>query len=274
MINLLKIEWLKLRHYPVFWIMLVLYFLGMAGMAYGLLQIQLSMVMDISVEKLGLYEFPRVFHTVTYVCGFFFIFIAIIILLLTTNEYTYKTFRQSIINGQSKGDILKGKILVIFSFSLVTTFFVFLMSLLLGAIFTEEGTVYSMTDNLKFFPAFFMQLFSFLSFAMMIGILVKKTAIGLMIVLLYYLFFEGIIKIFLPEGLVAYMPIESIDAIIQIPLQEEGSAMPIESNGNDGQMSNPLAIQPSATAFQFVIISVWTFVYLAVSALLLRKRDL
>ena len=280
MIRLLRIEWLKLKSYPVFWIMTSIYVLCLAGCAYGLQQLSVTFLFNLNVETLGLYEFPTVYQTVGYASGFFFLFMAMIMLVHTTNEYTYKTMRQGVINGMSKGEVLMGKLSVVLVFSLVSTFVVAVLSVVLGYIFTEDPTSEMITTNLHFIPAYFVQVFTFLTFAMMVGFLVKRTGLAIGVILLYYLIAELVIVGQIDNDAISrFLPAESIRSLIANPLWEKlAELVPIMDmsqmdQGEAKQLQELENLEEHGTVVRMGIAFAWSAVFTWISYLLLKKRD-
>ena len=65
------------------------------------------------------------------------IFFAIIIVAMIGNEYSYKTLKQNLIDGLSKSEFLRSKIYAILLFVLTSTLLVFIVSLILGGIYSD-----------------------------------------------------------------------------------------------------------------------------------------
>ena len=73
----------------------------------------------------GIFNFPYIWHFNTFVAALLKIFLAIIIVSMMSNEYTYKTIKQNLIDGLSKKEFIASKFLTVVLFSLVSTGFVF-----------------------------------------------------------------------------------------------------------------------------------------------------
>ncbi|MFK5098226.1 hypothetical protein, partial [Klebsiella pneumoniae] len=66
------------------------------------------------------FVFPEVWQTVAYFSSFFVLLPSILVIMLVTNEYTYKTHRQNIIDGWSRNEFLLSKLIDVAIISLVT----------------------------------------------------------------------------------------------------------------------------------------------------------
>src|SRR5882757_3504218 len=143
MLQLLKIEWLKVKNYRTFWILLVITVASIPGFNYGLYNL-----MDNSFPKfhgksiLGSpFAFPDVWQTVSWNATMLFLVPAILIITLTTNEFTYKTHRQNIIDGWSRKQFISVKLIEVVLLSVLTTIAVLLTAFLFGYLNNKTGAV-------------------------------------------------------------------------------------------------------------------------------------
>lgn len=95
---------------------------------------------------------------------------------MMANEYTYGTLKQNLIDGLSKKEFILSKFLVVASFAVASTIFVFIMSLILGYSFSSYNELSIVFTDLEYLFAFFIKLFAFFSFCLFLGILVKRSA--------------------------------------------------------------------------------------------------
>ena len=85
----------------------------------------------------GIFNFPYIWHFNAYIGAWFKIFLAVVIVSMTANEYSNKTIKQNLIDGLSKREFLHSKWVMLFSFAAVSTLFIFC------------GIPYSRTDLFK-----------------------------------------------------------------------------------------------------------------------------
>jgi ABC-2 type transport system permease protein len=57
------------------------------------------------------FAFPETFHTVAYFSSFFVLLPAILVIMLITNEYNYRTHKQNIIDGWSRKEFMGSKLI-------------------------------------------------------------------------------------------------------------------------------------------------------------------
>jgi ABC-2 type transport system permease protein len=226
MLSLIKTEWLKIKNYRAFW-----WVLGITALSYpGINYIFYNAYLDITKKKdatgdiakmlLGNpFEFPETFHTAGYFSSFFVFIPAIVVIMMITNEYTFKTHRQNIIDGWSRNQFLLSKFFDVVLTTVLVTAIYFIVALAIG-INNSKGEVKDMWSQSHYAGLFALQTFSQLSIAFLIGFLVRKAFIALSIFIFYFLIVENtavnILK-FKGSNLGYYFPLEVSDRLIPIP---------------------------------------------------------
>jgi ABC-2 type transport system permease protein len=217
MFHLLKIEWLKVKNYRTFWILLALYILSMGGFNYIIEQIyntkprQADMLLQESP-----YKFPELWQTLTYFSSFLTFIPGLLMILLITNEYSFKTHRQNVIDGMSRTQFVLVKMVVLVLLALLATLIVLITTLLFGAFNHTSPT----TANAQFIIYFFIQALSYSFVALLLGLLFRRSGLAIGVYFLYVLVFDELIAQLLKKyvGLVGYyMPLESNDVLITVP---------------------------------------------------------
>ncbi len=123
--RLFEIELLKLRKNRAIMVIGFLYALISIFLVYKSTGVKTY----IDTETL---QFPMIWLTATYMLGFLVIFPAIISIINTTSEFSYKTTRQHIIDGMSRNEFILSKLISIFIISTVFTLYLILLCLILG----------------------------------------------------------------------------------------------------------------------------------------------
>ncbi|MBL0739248.1 ABC transporter permease subunit [Flavobacterium sp. GN10] len=230
------------------------------------------------LAEMGIFNFPFIWHFNTYVAAWMKFFLAIVIVSMMANEYSYGTLKQNLIDGLSKKEFILSKFLTVVLFAFVSTVFVFVMSLILGFCFssyTEFGIVFS---DLDYLLAFFVKLIGFFSFCLFLGILVKRSAFALGFLLVWNIL-EGIIKGILAfkvfpdsntnQKIMQFFPLEAMSNLIVNPgprlsvVKNIGTQMGIETDADF-----------SVDYFAVLIVLIWTFLFIYFSYKLLKNRDL
>lgn len=227
----------------------------------------------------GLFNFPFIWHFNTYVAVYFKIFLAIVIVSMMANEYTYGTLKQNLIDGLSKQEFLGSKVAIVLLFSVVSTLFVFIMTLILGYSFSSYTEASIVFRDLQYLLAYFINLVAFFSFCLFAGVLVKRSAFALGFIILWSII-ENILyailrwQVFggdeaLTHKVVAFFPLESISNLLIEPLNRFKTVKAV--NAMAGQVIDK---DFGVHWYSILIVLVWTSVFLWASYRILKKRDL
>jgi ABC-type transport system involved in multi-copper enzyme maturation permease subunit len=281
MLRLLTIEFHKLRYNKASKVLSIIYF--------GLLT-SIALIVTIKFEfgnfKLhladaGIFNFPYIWHFNTYVASILKFFLLLVIVSMMSNEYSYKTLKQNLIDGLSKKEFILSKFYAVIAFALISTIFVFVVSLILGLIYSDYNELAIIVSDLEYILAFFIKLVGFFSFGLFLGILVKRSAFAVGAMLVWY-FVEGIAKLVsywqfqenptnspTTDSILQFFPLESISNLIKEPVTRLGA---VRSAANT--MGETMSKTYDVEFTNILIVSVWTFVFIYLSYKLLLKRDL
>ena len=226
MLNLLRTEWLKIKKYPGFWWIMaitVLSYPGINGLFYFIYKQQTGNEKTAAKMLKMLignpFEFPEVFRTVAFSSSIFIAIPAILVIMLITNEYTYKTNRQNVIDGWSRNEFLIAKFFNVVIVSLIVILLYIIVTLVIG--FTTTGA--EAKDKFKlvnYIGLYGLQAFSQLSFAFLLGLLIKRAFIALGVFIFYKIIFENIAVGFLGKyanDAGRFLPTESSDRLTPLP---------------------------------------------------------
>lgn len=227
MLHLIKIDLKKLTSYRTFWIVCGLYFLTLGfGAASGmeLLKLLANTVEEfgqsLNVNRIPLYHFPDVWLNLIWFSGLIKVVLAIMVVISITNEFSYRTLRQNIIDGLSRAEFLTSKILTNVLLSLMSVALIFLVGFVTGLIYSPEIAWSKIVTDLEFFLAYFLEIFFFLSYALMLGILVQRSGLTIILLLLSQMI-ETIITANIDDyvpWLIPFFPMKSVWNLIDFPL--------------------------------------------------------
>ena len=185
MLTLLRTEWLKMKKYNAFWWILGLTALSYPGINYMFYMVYDNLINNPSqagqVAKMVIgnpFTFPEAWHTVTYFSSIFVFIPAVTIIMFISNEYSYRTHRQNIIDGWSRNQFITSKLIDVLIVTFIITLLCTIVALVTG--FTNQERL--LTDNWSmayYIGLFALQTFSQLSLAFLIGFLVRKSFIAL-----------------------------------------------------------------------------------------------
>ena len=222
MIKLLRVEWLKVKSYRTFWILLAITILSIPGLNY-----MLYSLMDNSFPKVkgksilgSPFAFPDGWQTVSWNSSLLFIIPAILIITLTTNEFTFKTHRQNVIDGWSRSQFISVKLLEVLLLSIVCTIVVFITALVFGTVANKAPDGVSIWQGSRFVFFYFVEMITYSSIALVMTILIKRAGLSIAAFLAYILV-ENIIvglgrNLYHFRG-VDYLPEEVTDRLILQP---------------------------------------------------------
>lgn len=165
------------------------------------------------------FTFPDVWHTVAFFSSLFVFIPAVVVIMFITNEYSFKTHRQNVIDGWSRKQFITSKLIDVLMVSLIITALYFIVCLVAG--FSNQTSLISHTwGSTKYISLFALQTFAQLSIAFLIGFLVRKAFIALGIFLFYYIVLEnlivGLLKVY-GNDMGRFMPLEMSDRMIPYP---------------------------------------------------------
>ena len=225
MSGLIKTEWLKIKKYPAFWWMLGIVTLSYPGMNYMLYQNGYKDQLNDKTMGLVLrlmpnpFTFPDAWQTVAFISSLFVFLPSVIVIMFITNEYTYKTHRQNIIDGWSRNDFMTSKMIDVIIICLLITVLYMVTAIVIGTINTGSADT-NFWDGSKYIGLFFLQAFSQLSIALLIALLIRKAFIALGVFLFYYFPLEPILVHLGKEHVHdagAFLPLEVSDRLIPFP---------------------------------------------------------
>jgi len=226
MLHLLKIDLKKLTSYRTFWVVCGVYFIMLAfttasGMEFlkWLARTFADFGQKLNIDRIPLYHFPDVWLNLIWFSGLFKLVLSIMVVISVTNEFTYRTIRQNIIDGLSRWEFLLSKILTNVMLSLMSVGMIFLIGLVTGLIYSPFIELSKVVTDLEFFFAYFLEIFFFLSYALMISMLIQRSGLTI-ILLLFSQLLEFIITNNLYDhvpGLIPYFPMKSIWNLIEWP---------------------------------------------------------
>jgi ABC-type transport system involved in multi-copper enzyme maturation permease subunit len=226
----------------------------------------------------GIFNFPYIWHFNTYFAAILKIFLAVVIVSMMANEYSYGTLKQNLIDGMSKKEFIQSKFITVVLFAGVSTLFIFIVSLILGLQFSSFNEVSIIFSDLEYLLAYFVKLVGFFSFCLFLGILIKRSAFALGF-LLFWNIIEGIIigvlnfKIF-PDSdnadyITQFLPLESMSNLIVEPFTRLKF---VKSIGTQVGIENikDYSVHPT----NVIIVLAWTAIFIFLSYKIIKKRDL
>lgn len=277
MARLLQIEFIKLWNNRFSRVLLISYFILLTSIA-----LIAAIKFDIGPVKFhladqGIFNFPYIWHFNTFITAIFKLFLAIVIVSMMANEYSNKTIKQNLIDGLSKKEFIASKFLTVISFALVSTVFVFVVSMVLGLIYSDYNELSIIFSDLEFLLAFFVKLVGFFSFCLFLGILVKRSAFALGFLILWQIvegFTRGMIrwKLFdedTTDAIMGFFPLNAMWNLIDEPFSRLGAVQTVAD-----QIGEKIDLDYYVEFGEVLIVLTWIVIFVYLSYALLKKRDL
>lgn len=160
----------------------------------------------------------------------------------------------------SREDFILSKISTNVLLSLASVTMTFIIGLITGMIYSPSLDPGLMTTDLEFLPAYFLEIFFYLSYALMLSMLIQRSGLTIILLLLTPLI-ELIIQVNIDDyvpALVQFLPMQSIRELIEVPF-------PRYAFQEIGDYIKPLTL---------TIVIAWTAVFNYISYLKLKKSDI
>ena len=277
MVRLLQIEFIKLWNNRASKVLIISYFVLLTSIALiAAIKFDIGPI-KFHLADIGNFNFPYIWHFNTFVTAFFKLFLAIVIVSMMANEYSNKTIKQNLIDGLSKKEFIVSKFLTVLSFALISTVFVFVVSLILGLFYSDYDEVSIIFSDMEFLLAFFVKLVGFFSFCLFLGVLVKRSAFALGFLILWQIFegfFRGMIRWKLFDGettdtIMGFFPLNSMWNLIKEPFTRLEAVQSVAD-----QVGEEIVLNYRVHWYEILIVLAWTVIFIYLSYALLKKRDL
>ncbi|SOC81325.1 ABC-type transport system involved in multi-copper enzyme maturation, permease component [Salinimicrobium sediminis] len=278
MLRLLNIEYHKLRYSKSSKVLITTYFILITFIALiASIEFKFGGI-NFRVADQGIFNFPYIWHFNSYIAALLKLFLAIVIVSMVSNEYSNRTIKQNLIDGLSKKEFILSKFLTVVSFSFLSTVFLFVVSLILGLIFSDYTEISIIFSDMEYLLAYFIKLTGFFAFCMFLGMLIKRSAFALGFLFVWWILesiARGLMKyqIFrdtdIAENIAQFFPLESMALLVKEPFSRLNV---IQSAAT--QLGSEFTKDYGVHWYQLLVVIIWTAIFVYFSYLLLKKRDL
>jgi len=278
MLRLLNIELHKLRYNRSAKILVSTYFILITFIALiASIEFDLGPV-HFRLADQGIFNFPFIWHFNSYIGAMLKIFLAIVIVSMMSNEYSHRTLKQNLIDGLSKKEFVLSKFLTVLLFSVISTLFLVVVTLVLGYYFSDYTEFSIVFSDMEYLLGYFVKLLGFFTFCMFIGILIKRSAFALGFLFIWWIF-ENILygvlnfRFFrdsdIAENIMQFFPLTAMSNIVVEPFSRLNFIQTAAT-----QIGEELDKDYGVHWYQLLIVIVWTVIFVNLSLALLKKRDL
>lgn len=229
--NLFSIEWLKLKKLTSLKVIFIIYAALFPLVLYAICNFFGKVFEEILMQSWNPYEFPDIWKYTTYASSYFNVLMGVVVVIAVTNEYTFKTLRQNVIDGLSVRQAIVSKFLVVLFFSTVITLYTMVVALAFGLVNT---TSFDVLDGIYYLLIYYLQTLCYFSFAYFLAVLLKKPALSIILFIVAFIA-ETIIGTILSigglEAVYAYFPLNVFSKLTPIPVFKEIIDSAQESGG-------------------------------------------
>ncbi|NEV94849.1 ABC transporter permease [Psychroflexus sp. YR1-1] len=272
--RLFLIEFHKLRNNRAAKILSLIYFILFSAIAlFTSIKFNFGSI-DFRLADQGIFNFPFIWHFNAYFVAFLKLFLAVVIVSMVSSEYTNRTLKQNLIDGLSKKEFILSKFYGVLGFAFASTLLLFIVSLVLGLIFSDYDEFSIIFSDLEYIFAYFLKLVGFFSLCLFFGILLKRSAFALGFLFLLWIF-EGIVQLFVKfqaeslDVILNVLPLQSMSNLIIEPFTRLGIVKSAATQLNS-EFTKSYDVEWSA----ILIVLAWSFIFIYSSWKLLQKRDL
>ncbi len=275
MLKLIKIELIKLLNYTSFKVILLMH------LALFSLVVFVSSRIDITVpgfDTNNLFRFPHVWGYFSWIASWFNLLLAILIIMVAGNEFSYRTFRQHVIDGLSRTGLLGGKLLVVMMIAFYALILVLLSGLIYGTVYTSGITANSVFSGMHVLLVYFLQTVSFMVIGLLLVMLLRSTALSIIIFVLLRFPLEPVIRAFLPQFVRPFFPMKAVGSLTPMPeFLSISSETAFESaNGTNALTFSEMGLIAQGLPLwgQVILALGYTILFTALAWLIINRRNL
>ena len=270
--RLLHIERIKLLNYNPFRIVLGLYLLFFA---LGLI-IYPAMDKEIPVISLSdLFRFPDVWLFLTWFTEPSNLLLAMVVIMITTMEFSNHTFKTQLIFGLSRKELLIQKVLLIVALSAFATLLLGATSTIMGLIYSYKLTFKIALENSWIMAFYFLSAFSYMSIGLLVALLIKNTALSLMTFLALRTFVDPVLFLLLRKyELKWFLPMRTTTRLTPLPDLIELFQRKMESNEPIDEAALEIMPEGLSPGLNLFMVLIYISLALFFSYRLLQRRRL
>ena len=273
--KLFNLEKIKALSYPAFKTLMIIHFLLFFLVILVVSRMHFS-IPGFSVK--GLYQFPNIWKFFPWVASWFNLFLAIVIIILVGNEFSFRTFRQNVIDGLSRNDLIRGKLILIFTIAVYTLIMVLLAVFIFGLINTKNISFDIIFENSYLILIYFVQAIGYMTLGLLISIIFRNNALSIIMFILYFFPIEPIIRVMFKAEARNFFPIKIISNLTPTPefLTMASEKSYTNASGTSSLDFSEIGLLPEKLPVGITVILAAGYIgfFIALSTLLLNKKNL
>ncbi|MCW3463218.1 ABC transporter permease [Chitinophaga nivalis] len=212
-------EWLKVKSYRTFWVMVSLALLVIPAGNYIVADKFSSGELNKVSKMLGNpFSFPEIWLTAASINSYISVLFGLLLIILVTNEYTYRTNRQNVIDGWDRKEFVYAKLCWLVGLSLAALAVASGSALVLGIVY--GGRPFSL-EGFSYMIYYWLQLLVMLTIALLISVWVKRAGLSIVLFLAYNMMLEQLLVMIVKfnfGNIGGLLPLQSGDELLPFPL--------------------------------------------------------
>jgi ABC-2 type transport system permease protein len=270
--RIFAIEWSKISTYSLFRIVIILHAALYLLVTFIISQIKIDTP---GFTPANLFVFPNVWSTFAWIASWFNMLLAIIVIVLTANEFSHKTFRQQIMSGLSRNEFIFGKGIVVFGLAIYGFILVTITSLIYGFIYSDTIQFSQMFGEFYVTLVYFVQAIGYMTIGVLVAVIFRNVSLSIILFLLYFIFIEPIIRIFCPVVIRPWFPVKIISHLTPLPEVFKITSNTVTGTENANMSFEKLGILPAQLPVHtnLIMAIIYILIFIALIFWLIRKRD-
>jgi ABC-2 type transport system permease protein len=240
-----RTEWLKVKNYKPFWVLFALYPVTLTGIVaialWGQWKIQ-SLAPQGAVDAANSpFAFPQVWQNVAYIASWLQFVTALLLILNVTNEFSFRSHRQNLLEGWSRAQFLGAKLSLCLGLSLYCTVIVFGLSVAAGLV---SGSVFALEGS-SYIALFFLQAVFYAVFVVFLAFLIRRAALTMAAYLMYSVLLENILSFLINlkfQGVGGYFPLKVASGLLPFSAYEDNVPQAAKDFFSDPSQTTLLAV--------------------------------
>ncbi len=270
MIRAVKAELIKTFGYTTFWVLISLH----AVLFLLVLMVANNATLNLNgVETNILLSKPYTWGTVAWLASWFNLILTLLLIILTGNDFLFGTFRRGLLDGFSRNQLFKAKLLLLLLIALYVILIVTLIALFATPVLKSWQNLFT---GYVYILVLFIQMLGYFSIALLIIVLTRNIALTIIVYLLYFALIEPIIRLFLPDSAAQFLPVKIISNLT--PMPDFLGIMAKQFNVNDQLDASTLnaldAINNGTSLTQNIVIAIiYIALFTVLSYYVFRRKD-
>ena len=263
--QLLVLEWKKFRNNSVFNLFAIMFLVTFPTAIFIGKEIQLP---EMVLNTADFFTFPNNWEWMAYAGNWLvFFFLGFIMMNMVTSEVGFKTMRQNIITGMTRNDYFKSKLFAALALGIGATLYYVICTLTIGFFHNEPFSFANAFDEPMWIVRFFLMCMGYLSFALMIGFVIRRSGVAIFTYTCYILFIELMLKwmvharIFKDSSTINYWPMNAVEDLTPLPTWKKMENIPVKDIDFAFLLTpNQAMVASSIYILLFIGLAYWHFV--------------